>query len=94
MSIHKQALSSVIAIAMAGVASFAVAQAPEQSDKAPVRLTEAQMEKIVAGDFVVDTAGNGNLSLIATGNSINSCNNGQCYWENRNGKEIGKPVVF
>lgn len=58
----------------------------------PTRLTDAQMDQVVAGEFTVDTQGQ-NLELIATGNSINSCNNGQCYWYNsKSEKEIGKPV--
>ena len=58
----------------------------------PARLTDAQMDQVVAGEFTVDTQGQ-NLELIATGNSINSCHNDQCYWYNtKSGKEIGKPV--
>lgn len=57
----------------------------------PARLTDAQMDQVVAG-AVVDTQGQ-NLELIATGNSINSCNNDKCYWYNtKSEKEIGKPV--
>jgi hypothetical protein len=51
--------------------------------KAPIRLSAAQMDKIVAG---------APPTLVTNGNSENSCNSGKCHYENSNGKEIGKPV--
>ena len=78
----------VWAMTTAGV--FGMAGAVQATE--PTQLTEAQMDRVVAGEFTVDTQGQ-NLELIATGNSINSCNNGQCYWYNAKAeKEIGKPV--
>jgi surface antigen len=58
----------------------------------PAQLTEKQMDRVVAGEFTVDTQGQ-KLELIAPGNNINSSNSGQCYWYNTAAeKEIGKPV--
>jgi hypothetical protein len=64
-------------------ASFAVAEAPK-TDKAPIRLTDAQMAKVVAGKSTLNTD---------PANSPNSCNNGKCSYDNPNGKPIGKPVT-
>lgn len=77
----------VWATTIAGV--FGIAGAVQATE--PAQLTEEQMDRVIAG-AVVDTQGQ-NLELIATGNSINSCNNDKCYWYNaKAGKEIGKPV--
>lgn len=78
----------VWATTIAGV--FGIAGAVQATE--PAQLTEEQMDRVVAGEFTVDTQGQ-NLELIAPGNNINSCNSGQCYWYNtKAGKEIGKPV--
>jgi hypothetical protein len=59
----------------------------------PIQLTDQQMDRVVAGDFTVDTQGQ-NLELMAPGNNIESCNSGQCFWYNTKAdKEIGKPVT-
>jgi hypothetical protein len=51
--------------------------------KAPIRLSAAQMDKIVAG---------APPTLQSPGTSDNSCNSGKCYYTNENDKVIGKPV--
>lgn len=82
----KQLVLVMTAAGVLGIAGSVVA------GDAPIRLTDTQMEQVVAGGFTVDTQGQ-NLELIAPGNNINSCNSGQCYWYNtKAGKEIGKPV--
>lgn len=76
--------------AMTAAGVFGIAGAVHAAE--PVQLTEEQLDQVVAGEFTVDTQGQ-NLELIAPGNSINSCNSGQCYWYNTAAeKEIGKPV--
>ncbi len=60
-----------------------MSQAQTDTAKAPVRLSEEQMEKVVAGG----------LTLITLGNDINSCNSGKCYYVNPNGDPVGKPVT-
>jgi hypothetical protein len=80
-------LSASALILSAVVAAPAIAKAPvAQAAKAPIALTEAQMDKVVAGapPHLV-TNGGGQADE-------NSCNSGQCYYVNSNGKEIGKPV--
>jgi hypothetical protein len=59
----------------------------------PTQLTDVQMDRVVGGEFTVDTLGQ-KLELMAPGNNIESCNSGQCYWYNTAAeKEIGKPVT-
>lgn len=77
--------------AMTTVGIFGIAGAVQATE--PAQLTEEQMDRVVAGEFTVDTQGQ-NLELVAPGNDINSCNSGQCYWYNAKAeKEIGKPVT-
>jgi len=64
------------------LADAQTASAKTDAAKAPIRLSEAQMEKIVAGG----------LTLITLGNDIESCNSGKCYYVNSNGDIVGKPV--
>jgi hypothetical protein len=51
--------------------------------KAPIRLSAAEMDKIVAGSPP---------ELQSPGTSDNSCNSGKCHYTNENDKVIGKPV--
>ena len=61
-----------------------VAHGQAEKGKAPIRLTEAQMDKVVAGKYTLDPLGDSTSS---------SCNSGKCTYDNPQGNTIGKPVT-
>lgn len=77
----------VLAVAAAGFVGAATsvwASPSEETTKAPIRLTDAQMDKVVAGKYQTNPPGNSYNG--------NSCpNSGQCSYENPQGNPIGKP---
>ena len=92
MRTRKMRTSLALSLALVGVLGAGSALAADEVKaadeikaaevKAPVLLSDAQMEQVVAGG----------LTLVSPGNDINSCNSGKCFYENPNGKVVGKPV--
>jgi hypothetical protein len=79
-------IATLIAVTgLVAASGFVLADGPTQTVdvKAPIRLSAAQMDKIVAG---------APPTLQSPGTSDNSCNSGKCYYTNENDKVIGKPV--
>jgi hypothetical protein len=66
-----------------GKASVGVTHRQADKAKAPIRLTDMQMDGVVAGKYTLDPLGD----------SDNSCNSGKCSYDNPQGNEIGKPVT-
>jgi hypothetical protein len=71
-------IATLLAIGLLAASGSVLADA-----KAPIRLSAAQMDKIVAG---------AKPELQSPGASDNSCNSGKCHYHNSNDKDIGKPV--